>query len=133
MYHILVVDDEKLMRTYLANSIPSFTDKFQVNGIAKDGLEAIELLKKQHFEVVITDIKMPEVDGLSLAKYIADNFPDIIVIIISGYNDLEYARSAIQYRVTDYLLKPLVDQNLILLLESIARRLEKQPDRKSVV
>ena len=49
MYHILVVDDEKLMRTYLANSIPSFTDKFQVNGIAKDGLEAIELLKKQHF------------------------------------------------------------------------------------
>ena len=127
MYHILVVDDEKLMRTYLANSIPSFTDKFQVNGIAKDGLEAIELLKKQHFEVVITDIKMPEVDGLSLAKYIADNFPDIIVIIISGYNDFEYARSAIQYRVTDYLLKPLVDQNLILLLESIARRLEKQP------
>ena len=92
-----------------------------------DGLEAIELLKKQHFEAVITDIKMPEVDGLSLAKYIADNFPDIIVIIISGYNDFEYARSAIQYRVTDYLLKPLVDQNLILLLESIARRLEKQP------
>lgn len=126
MYHILVVDDEKLMRTYLANSIPSFSEKFQVNGIAKDGSEAIELLKKQHFEVVITDIKMPEVDGLSLAKYIADNFPDVIVIIISGYDDFEYARSAIQYRVTDYLLKPLVDQNLILLLESIAARLEEQ-------
>lgn len=126
MYHILVVDDEKLMRTYLAGSIPSYTSKFQVSGIAEDGLEAIALIKKQHFDVVITDIRMPEVDGLSLAKYIADNFPAIIVIIISGYDDFEYARSAIQYRVTDYLLKPLVDQNLIQLLETVARRLDEQ-------
>ena len=62
MYHILVVDDEKLMRTYLAGSIPSYTSKFQVSGIAEDGLEAIALIKKQHFDVVITDIRMPEVD-----------------------------------------------------------------------
>lgn len=126
MYHILVVDDEKLMRTYLAGSIPSFTDRFQVSGIAEDGMEAMELIKKQHFDLVITDIRMPEVDGLSLAKYICDNFPDIIVIIISGYDDFEYARSAIQYRVTDYLLKPLVDQNLIQLLETVAGRLDAQ-------
>ena len=123
---ILIIDDSALMRRVICDII-NRDERFQVVAKAKDGLEAIELLKKQHFEVVITDIKMPEVDGLSLAKYIADNFPDIIVIIISGYNDFEYARSAIQYRVTDYLLKPLVDQNLILLLESIARRLEKQP------
>ena len=108
MYHVLVVDDETLMRKYLANSIPSFTDKFQVSGIAKDGLEAMELLKKQHYDLVITDIQMPEVDGLSLAKYLHENFPDIAVIIISGFNDFEYARKAIKYQVTDYLLKPLV-------------------------
>lgn len=126
MYHILVVDDEKLMRTYLADNIPRFTDRFQVSGVAGDGLEAIELLRRQHFDVVITDIKMPEVDGLSLAKYIADNYPGIIVIIISGYDDFEYAQTAIRYHVTDYLLKPLVDQNLTVLLETIAGRLDEQ-------
>lgn len=129
MYHILVVDDEKLMRTYLTDNIPRFTDRFQVSGAAGDGLEAIEQIKRQHFDVVITDIKMPEVDGLSLAKYIADNNPGIIVIIISGYDDFEYAQTAIRYHVTDYLLKPLVDQNLIVLLESIARRLDEQHSR----
>lgn len=126
MYHVLVVDDESLMRKYLANSIPGFTDKFQVSGIAKDGLEAMELLKKQHYDLVITDIQMPEVDGLSLAKYLHENFPDIAVIIISGFNDFEYARKAIKYQVTDYLLKPLVDQTLTDLLESVAERLKEQ-------
>lgn len=126
MYHILVVDDEMLMRKYLANSIPAFTDKFQVSGIAKDGLEAMELLKKQHYDLVITDIQMPEVDGLSLAKYLHENFPDMAVIIISGFNDFEYARKAIKYQVTDYLLKPLVDQTLTDLLETIAERLKAQ-------
>lgn len=126
MYHVLVVDDETLMRTYLASCIPAFTNKFRVSGIAKDGLEAMELLKKQHYDLVITDIQMPEVDGLSLAKYIHENFPSIAVIIISGYNDFEYARKAIKYQVTDYLLKPLVDQTLTDLLETIAERLKGQ-------
>lgn len=128
MYNILIVDDEKLMRTYLANNIPVFTDKFQVSGIAKDGREALDLLKRQHYDVVITDIQMPEINGLNLAKYIHENIPDTIVIIISGYNDFEFAQKAIRYHVTDYLLKPLVDQNLIALLEDIFQRLNQQKD-----
>ena len=123
MYNILVVDDEKLMRTYLANIIPSLTDAYQVSGIAEDGREAIDLLKKQHYDVVITDIKMPEVDGLNLARYIHENHPDTIVIIVSGYNNFSYARKAIQYQVTDYLLKPLVDKDLKELLDSVSTRL----------
>ena len=123
MYNILVVDDEKLMRTYLANIIPSLTDAYQVSGIAEDGREAIDLLKKQHYDVVITDIKMPEVDGLNLARYIHENHPDTIVIIVSGYNNFSYARKAIQYQVTDYLLKPLVDKDLKELLDSVNTRL----------
>ncbi len=123
MYNILVVDDEKLMRTYLANIIPSLSDAYQVSGIAEDGREAIDLLKKQHYDVVITDIKMPEVDGLNLARYIHENHPDTIVIIVSGYNNFGYARKAIQYQVTDYLLKPLVDKDLKELLDSVSTRL----------
>ena len=126
MYHILVVDDEKLMRTYLADNIPRFTDRFQVSGVAGDGLEAIELLRRQHFDVVITDIKMPEVDGLSLAKYIADNYPGIIVIIISGYDDFEYAQQAIQYNIISYMLKPLTVKGLGDELRVIRQKIDTQ-------
>lgn len=126
LYNILIVDDEKLMRTYLANNLPRFTNNFQVSGIAKDGREALDLLKKQHYDVVITDIQMPEINGLALSKYIHENLSDTIVIIISGYNDFEYAQKAIRYHVTDYLLKPLIDQHLINLLEDISKRLKPQ-------
>lgn len=76
-------------------------------------------------DVVITDIKMPEVDGLSLAEYVRTHLPSIIVIIISGFGEFEYARRAIQYNVTDYLLKPLKDQQLRELLATVAVRLSE--------
>ena len=67
MYHTMIVDDEPLMRTYLTRNIPAFSALFDVSAVAKDGLEAMELLKEAPVDVVITDIKMPEVDGLSLS------------------------------------------------------------------
>lgn len=123
MYNVLIVDDELLMRTYLSSFISAFSNKFQIINTAKDGLEAMELLNKFHYDLVITDIQMPAVNGLNLARYINDNFSDIIVIIISGYDDFDYARQAIKYNVKDYLLKPLVDQTLTDLLESVSERL----------
>lgn len=125
MYHTMIVDDEPLMRTYLSKSIPLFSDLFDVSAVAKDGLDAIELLKTVPVDLVITDIKMPEVDGLTLAKYIHENYPSIPVIIISGFSDFEYAQKAIRYNVKDYLLKPLVDQTLIDLLGNVAARLQQ--------
>ena len=126
MYHTMIVDDEPLMRTYLAQNIPAFSSLFDVSAAAKDGLEAVELLKKIPVDVVITDIKMPEMDGLSLAKHIHENYPGITVIIISGFSDFEYAQKAIRYNVKDYLLKPLVDKTLIDLLDALAARFEQE-------
>ena len=126
MYHTMIVDDEPLMRTYLAQSIPAFSALFDVSAVAKDGREAMELLKKSSVDVVITDIKMPEVDGLSLAKHIHENYPGITVIVISGFSDFEYAQKAIRYNVKDYLLKPLVDKTLIDLLDALAARFEQE-------
>ena len=125
MNHILVVDDEPLMRTWLSKSIPKHSTCFDVPNTAQDGIEAIEYLKQAAYDVVITDIKMPGMDGLSLAKFIQENYPDTVVIIISGFNDFAYARKAIQYGVKDYLLKPLVDDDLIKLLNDINKRLQK--------
>lgn len=125
MNHILVVDDEPLMRTWLSKSIPKHSTCFDVPNTAQDGIEAIEYLKQAAYDVVITDIKMPGMDGLNLAKFIQENYPDTVVIIISGFNDFAYARKAIQYGVKDYLLKPLVDDDLIKLLNDINKRLQK--------
>ncbi len=73
MYNVLIVDDEQLMREYLANNIPAICSVFNVTGVASDGLEAMELFERQHFDVVITDIKMPEMDGLALSKYLSES------------------------------------------------------------
>ena len=126
MYHTMIVDDEPLMRTYLTRNIPAFSALFDVSAVAKDGLEAMELLKESPVDVVITDIKMPEVDGLSLARHIHENYPDITVIVISGFSDFEYAQKAIRYNVKDYLLKPLVDKTLIDLMDTLATRFERE-------
>ena len=125
MNHILVVDDEPLMRMWLSKSIPKHSTCFDVPNTAQDGIEAIEYLKQAAYDVVITDIKMPGMDGLNLAKFIQENYPDTVVIVISGFNDFAYARKAIQYGVKDYLLKPLVDDDLIKLLNDISKRLQK--------
>ncbi len=124
MYKILVVDDEPLIRDYLQRSIHSFHSDFEVAATARDGVEAIEYINRYYVDVVITDIKMPEIDGLTLSKYIFDNFPGLITIIVSGFNEFEYARRAITYQVKDYLLKPLKDNDLKALLLKIAAELE---------
>lgn len=126
MYYTLIVDDEPLMLTYLANSISAICPHFCVTGIARDGKEAMDWLARQHFDLVITDIRMPELDGLGLAKYIHEAFPQTKVIIISGYNEFEYARNAIKYCVTEYLLKPLRDNDLLDVLQTVYEQLEQQ-------
>lgn len=132
MYNVLIVDDEQMMRTYLSRNINEICPAFRVTGVASDGLEAIELLKKQHFHLVITDIRMPEMDGLMLAKYIHEAFSSTKVIIISGYDEFEYARTAIKYQVTDYLLKPLNDKNLLEVLINVKEQLDDELNRQSL-
>ena len=124
MYNILIVDDEQLMRSYLANNITAICPSYQITGIACDGMEAMELLKHRRFDLVITDIRMPAMDGLSLCKFIYETAPDTKIVIISGHNDFEYARTAIKYQVTEYLLKPLNDDNLYDVLMNVKESLD---------
>lgn len=112
MYKVMVADDEQVTRKYLANNIPALCPAFQVTGMASDGLEAIKLCERQHFDLIITDIRMPEIDGLGLCKYVAESGADTRLVILSGYNEFEYARTAIKYKVADYILKPVNDDKL---------------------
>ena len=92
----LIVEDEPLMREYLMANLTNIHKNWKTTGCAKDGAEAVELLEKQKYDVVITDIKMPRMSGLELAKYISNNHKEIPVIMLTGYNEFDYARSAIR-------------------------------------
>jgi two-component system response regulator YesN len=102
---ILIVDDEPLVRNSMARMVDNLNDKYTIEQ-AEDGEDAIILLKKQSFDLVITDIRMPAVDGLQLAAHIFEFYPETYIVMLTGYSDFDYARTAIQYKVMDYLLKP---------------------------
>lgn len=116
----LIVEDEPLMREYLWRNLDRIHNAWKATACAKDGLEAIEILRHHSFDLVITDIRMPRCDGLELASYINDNCPGTAVVILSGHDEFEYARSALQKGVSDYLLKPLDDKALNALLDRLA-------------
>ena len=122
MFTALIVEDEPLMRDYLMLHLTSIHGLWKTEGCARDGLEALALLKAKPFDLVITDIKMPHMDGLELADYIHVNHPGTDVIILTGYSEFDYARAAVRANAADYLLKPLQDVELHKALSKLAAK-----------
>jgi YesN/AraC family two-component response regulator len=122
---ILLVEDEPSAMRHLKTIIETKCKNFLIIGEAENGKEAIEIIKKYSPDIVITDVKMPLMDGIELVSYLKSNFPDIYSIIISGYQDFEYAKGAIKSGVVDYLLKPVNIKQLKEILDSIYSTLEK--------
>lgn len=120
MYKALIVDDEPLMREYLGNNLNEINKEWICEDTASDGVYAIQYLQHKTYDAVITDIKMPAMDGIELSKYLYSNHPNLPIIIITGYNEFEYARAAVKLNVFDYLLKPLRDEELSAALSVIA-------------
>ena len=106
MLKVFLVEDEVLIREGLRDKIPWEQYGFRLVGEAADGEVALPLIRKARPDVLITDIKMPFMDGLALSRIVREEFPGIKIIIISGYDDFEYAREAISVGVDQYLLKP---------------------------
>jgi two-component system response regulator YesN len=104
---VVIVEDEQLILDNLVHKITQFDLGFSLAGTAKNGKKALELIAELQPGLVITDIRMPVMDGLELMKQISYQFPGIQKIIISGYSEFKYAQQAIQYGVKDYLLKPV--------------------------
>jgi len=130
MYRILVVDDEPLTKEYLKKNIPLIDSRFTVTCEAMEGTEALIILKNEKIDLIITDIKMPLMDGLELSKKVSENYPDIIIVILSGYDEFEFAKEAMRYAVKDYLLKPLVTEDLRKVLNNVAMDIEKINTKK---
>lgn len=130
MYRALIVEDEPLMRQYLMDKLNDIHPKWQAAASAEDGVEAMSLLQKELFDLVITDIRMPGMDGLSLARHVTAHYSDTFIIILSGYDEFDYARAAVRLNVCDYLLKPLNDGELKQALEKVSQRLEENKRRR---
>lgn len=125
IYHILIVDDESAIKKGLSMLIQKALPNCVIDGMASDGSEAIELIRKSPPDIVITDIKMPVCNGLELSRFLYENYPDIKVIMLTGFADFEYAQTAIKYRVSDYLLKPTSKIKLVDAISKIQAELEE--------
>lgn len=121
-YQLLIVDDEVLIRKALSQYIDWESLNCVVHATASNGKEAIKIIEENKIDIVITDVKMPLIDGIELSRYICKNHPNITSVILSGYAEFEYAQSAIQYHVSQYLLKPISKEKIMSCIKDIVKQ-----------
>ena len=130
MLKTFLVEDEVVIREMIKKMIPWEQYGFELAGEASDGEMALPLILKSKPDLLITDIKMPFMDGLTLCKLVKKELPDIKIVILSGYDDFNYAKQAINIGVEDYLLKPITKNAFIERLEEIHNRYEHEKTQK---
>ena len=124
MYKVFLVDDEIVVREGIRSNFPWDKTEFVLAGEAPDGEIALSMLQDVKPDILITDIRMPFMDGLALCRQVSRTMPWVYIIILSGHDDFAYAREAISLGVKEYLLKPVSGQELLGVLEGIALRIE---------
>ena len=134
MYKVFLVEDETPVRHSIRDTIDWKNEGFELCGDAADGESALPLLLEKKPDIIVTDIRMPFMDGLELVRIINKELPEAIVIILSGYEKFEYAQQAINLGVSDYLLKPVTPTRLIRSLVNAVKKIEDKQDelRKQV-
>lgn len=134
MYRLVIADDEEIVRRGLEDLIDWSEMGFELVATFEDGDELIDYLKNNSVDVVFTDIKMMNVSGLDVAKFIYENMPSTIVVIISGYKEFEYAKKAIDYNVEHYILKPTQFEEITRIFTDIKAKLDKKrEDEKTIL
>ncbi|MBD2870578.1 response regulator transcription factor [Paenibacillus arenilitoris] len=131
MYKVLIVDDVREIRTGIRLRVEWNRFHFEVAGEAGNGEEALERLLEEPYDVVITDIQMPVMNGLALLRECSSSYPHIRLIVLSGYDDFAYVKTAIQCGAADYLLKPVVTEELEQLLERVGKQLDEDNVKKT--
>lgn len=119
MFTVFVVDDEPAAILYMRKLIRLVEEDFEIIGEFDDGASCLAMLEDKQPEVIITDIRMPGISGLDLLKEINSRFPDITYLLLSGFSEFEYAREAIKIRVYEYLLKPILPDEFVEVMNRI--------------
>lgn len=130
MIKVFITEDESIVREGLRDIVPWEKYGFEFVGDAPDGEIALPLIRKLKPDVLITDIKMPFMDGLALSSIVSRELPDTKIIILSGYSDFEYARQAIALNVDQYLLKPITKAAILKALELTRQKIQEEREQK---
>lgn len=130
LYRIILVDDEEEVRKGIIRKIDWETLGFQVVGDAENGQDALEKIEQLEPNVVMTDIRMPYMDGLTLTSWIRQKYPSVKVLIFSGFDDFEYAQQAIKLNVTEYILKPVNVEELTQILNRVRENLDQEIEQR---
>ncbi len=133
MIKVFLVEDEIVMREGIKNNIDWAQEGFDFVGEASDGELAYPMIKKLKPDIVITDIKMPFMDGLELSRLVKAEYPEIKVIILSGYDEFDYAKKAINIGVTEYLLKPITGNKLMEAVKQVAKIIEEEKRQQEYI
>lgn len=130
MYKLILVDDEEEVRKGIIQKIQWEKYGFEMVGEAENGREALEIAEKITPDVVITDIKMPFMDGLQLSKELKKKFPTIRIVILTGFDEFEYAHKAVNLNVIEYALKPISSKDLIEILLKVKTQIDEEISQK---
>lgn len=125
-YTVVIVDDEATISEGLSRLVKWNDVGFSVIGTFSNGRDAAEFLKTNHADVILTDIKMPHMTGIELAKWVYENQIGSKVVFLTGYKDFEYAKKAVEYNVNFYLLKPTQLSELYETFEKIKEILDRE-------
>lgn len=120
MIRVLVADDQFVVREGIKILLEPM-EEIQIIGFAENGLEVLDLVNKENPDIILLDIEMPEVDGLTLTKHISENFPNTKVIILSAHLDTEYVAKALSLGAKGYISKSAVTQDLSLSIQLVNR------------
>jgi two-component system response regulator YesN len=123
---LVIVDDEKMIRDGLALTINWAEYHIEVVGVAKDGLQALEICRQVKPHIVLTDIRMPKMNGIELIQALKEEMSQIKVIILSGYDEFSYAQRALQYGAVDYLIKPIDIKELEQVIMRVRQNFEQE-------
>lgn len=130
---VFLVEDEMVIRRGIKNSIDWEKEGYIFCGEASDGELAYPMIIKEKPDILITDIRMPFMDGLELCKLVKEELPNIKILILSGYDEFDYAKEAIRLGVTEYLLKPISSGKLLEALNGVSESIRREKEDKDLV
>jgi len=123
LFQMIMIDDEDTVLYNIAHSFDWQAMGFRLAGTFNRAANALAFIRDNPVDLVVSDIKMPQMSGLALAKTLSENYPDIVVVLLSGYKDFEYAKEALQYGVGDYILKPVAYAEVQSVFKSMYEKL----------
>jgi two-component system response regulator YesN len=126
MINLMIVDDEERARIGIRTLIDWHSHDISIVAEARDGAEALELLREHHVDILLTDIRMPEMDGLTLIERVGSEYPHIKCVIMSGYDEFAYAKKALAIGASEYLLKPSRRQEILDIVLKLRITIEEE-------